>query len=152
MLDDGAGCGQSTGLIKSKHPLVPVTSSDISNGMLETLVQNAEKEGWAGNLRTVVQDAQNLDAFEDCEFSHVFCTFVISFVEDPQEAVQEMVRVVRPGGVVGVNTWGRVSWVPVWETAVQRTKEESNSKAPSLFHPATTNAVEMKKVLGKMWT
>lgn len=146
VLDNGAGSGQLTGLIKSKYPDVPITATDLSKTMLETLEQKSVSEGW-NNTRTIVQDAQNLNELADASVSHVFCTFVINFTEDPQKAVGEMHRVLRPGGVVGISTWSRVSWVACWEAAVRKVQGGSDYHAPLLFHKGTMETDYMEQAM-----
>ncbi|KAK5128090.1 hypothetical protein LTR85_005207 [Meristemomyces frigidus] len=95
--------------------------------MLDSLLQRSQESSWQ-NTETLVQDAQKLDLLEDGTFSHVFCTFVINFTEDPQKAIAEMHRVLRPD----------VSWVPCWEAAVRQVSGDASYTAPALFHEGTT--------------
>lgn len=115
--------------------------------MLDSLGQKATTEGWK-NTRTVVQDAQDLNELSNDSFSHVFCTFVISFTQDPRKAVNEMHRVLRPGGVVGLLSWSRVSWVPCWEAAVRKVQGDAKSDAPLLFHSAMLEIETMREAMG----
>jgi ubiquinone/menaquinone biosynthesis C-methylase UbiE len=46
-----------------------------------------------------VADAQRLD-FPDCSFDTVVCTFSLCSVPDDRRAVEEMRRVLRPGGLL----------------------------------------------------
>lgn len=146
VLDNGAGSGQLTGLIKARYPDIPIVASDISKGMLESLGQKATTEGWR-NTRTAVQDAQDLNELSNDSFSHVFCTFVINFTQDPRKAISEMHRVLRPGGVVGLLTWSRVSWVPCWEAAVRKVQGGAKYEAPLLFHPDTLETETMREAM-----
>ena len=41
--------------------------------------------------------------FDKNQFDVVFCESVIAFVEDKHRAIQECVRVTKPGGYVGLN-------------------------------------------------
>jgi ubiquinone/menaquinone biosynthesis C-methylase UbiE len=42
--------------------------------------------------------------FEDASFDHVCCIGAMLYFEDPDKALREMLRVVRPGGRVAVRT------------------------------------------------
>lgn len=148
VLDNGAGSGQLTGLIKSKYPDVPIVATDLSKGMLETIDKKATSEGWK-NTQTIIQDAQNLDKLSDDSFSHVLCTFVINFTEDPEKTVREMHRVLRSGGVVGIATWSKVSWVSCWQDAVRKVQGSDEYQAPLLFHHGTMDPEFMKEALKK---
>lgn len=144
ILDDGAGGGQLTGLIKGRYPKLPVYATDISQGMLDSLNEKSKDQGWT-DLQTKVQDAQKLDALSNDTFSHVFCTFVTNFTADPAQAVKEMHRVLQPGGVVGLATWSEVSWVKTWEIAVRQLKPDYT--APLLFHAETMKVDGVRKQL-----
>lgn len=133
VLDNGAGSGMMSSILREKYPRLPVTAADVSKGMLDTL---REKHG---NIETKVLNAEDLKGLNDGQFSHVVCTFMVNFLADAAKGVAEMARVARPGGVVGIANWSRVSWVPVWEGAVRRTEGgDGNYKAPSLFHVKST--------------
>lgn len=79
---------------------------DISKRMIERSVERARGEGVGGRVEFVVADAQNLP-FRDGVFDAVVGESIIAFVGDEQGAVSECVRVLKPGGCVGLNeaTW-----------------------------------------------
>ena len=52
-----------------------------------------------------VMDAEHLD-FPDARFDVVTAAFALFFLPDPARAAAEFRRVLRPGGVLGVSTWG----------------------------------------------
>lgn len=61
-----------------------------------------------------------------------------------------MHRVLRPGGVAGIATWSRVSWVPSWQTAVRKTQGgDPDYVAPPLFHTGTTELEWLQTAMGK---
>lgn len=126
-LDNGAGAGMLTTLLKRRDPDSSIVATDISPGMIEGLSQTIKHEAWS-NVTTHVLDAQDLSKLSAGSFSHVLSTFVLNFMASPETACREMYRVARPGGVIGLATWSRVSWVPVWERAVQTLRPEY--KAP----------------------
>jgi ubiquinone/menaquinone biosynthesis C-methylase UbiE len=57
-----------------------------------------------GRARFEVADAQALPFAREA-FDVVASGLVLNFVPEPQQAVTEMRRVVRPGGVVGAYVW-----------------------------------------------
>ncbi len=59
-------------------------------------------------------DAEHL-ALADSRFDVALCGFGVFFFPDPEAAVAEIFRVVRPGGVVAVSTWGRDDERWAWE-------------------------------------
>lgn len=53
-----------------------------------------------------VMDAENLE-FPDARFDALTAAFALFFLPDPARAAAEFQRVLRPGGIVAVSTWGR---------------------------------------------
>jgi ubiquinone/menaquinone biosynthesis C-methylase UbiE len=56
-----------------------------------------------------------MDGIEDGTFSHVLSTFMIQFLPNGQGVVEEMCRILQPGGVLGLGIWDKetdllVSW------------------------------------------
>jgi ubiquinone/menaquinone biosynthesis C-methylase UbiE len=74
---------------------VRLTGVDFSPGMLGIARQRAEGLGRPADLR--LGDAQALD-FPDESFDTVVSTYALCAVPDDRRAVQEMARVLRPGG------------------------------------------------------
>lgn len=51
-----------------------------------------------------VGDAHQLKPFKDGEFSHLLCTEVLEHLSDPAAAINEMYRVLKPGGKLILTT------------------------------------------------
>jgi SAM-dependent methyltransferase len=77
--------------------------------MIERSRERAVREGVADRVEFRVADAQDLP-FEDDLFDAVITESVTAFPEDKRRAVDEYVRVTKPGGYVGLNesTWRKV--------------------------------------------
>ncbi|MBA4263548.1 MAG: dimethylmenaquinone methyltransferase [Comamonadaceae bacterium] len=57
-------------------------------------------------------DAEQLSLADSC-FDAALCAFGLMYLPEPEQAVREMARVVRPGGRVGLAVWGeraRCGW------------------------------------------
>lgn len=101
-----------TGLNLEHYPEdVELVGVDLSAGMLAGARRRVGELGIDVELRT--GDAQDLD-FDDDSFDSVVCTFSLCAVPDDAKAVDEMVRVLRPGGrllladhVIGSPWWLR---------------------------------------------
>jgi ubiquinone/menaquinone biosynthesis C-methylase UbiE len=74
---------------------VTLTGIDLSPAMLEIARRRAAELGVDIDLR--VGDAQALE-FPDGVFDTVVCTLSLCGIPDPQRAIDEMKRVLRPGG------------------------------------------------------
>jgi ubiquinone/menaquinone biosynthesis C-methylase UbiE len=70
--------------------------------MVDLSRERARKQGVADRVEFHVADARDLP-FEDGRFDVAFCESVATFVEDKQQVADELARVVKPGGRVGLN-------------------------------------------------
>ena len=67
-------------------------------------------------IRLQEGDARALP-FEDGQFDALTFTYLLRYVEDPAATLQELARVVRPGGTIASLEFGvpRGVWRPLWE-------------------------------------
>jgi len=105
VLDVGCGVG-ATPVYLAKAYRCQVVGVDIVPRMIERCEERAGREGVADRTEFRVADAQDLP-FDDDTFDAVITESVAAFPEDKQRAVDEYVRVTKPGGFVGLNesTW-----------------------------------------------
>ena len=92
VLEVAVGTGLNLGLYPEQ---VTLTGMDLSPAMLDLARKRAAELGRKVDLR--VGDAQRLE-FDDASFDTVVCTFGLCTVPDDHGVVDEMVRVLRPGG------------------------------------------------------
>jgi len=95
----GAGTAATTIAMEYKCRLVGV---DLLDTMVESAREWAQRRGVTERTEFRVADAQDLP-FEDDRFDVLICESVNTFVPDIDKAAQEYVRVVKPGGYVGLN-------------------------------------------------
>ncbi len=100
VLDVAAGNGNAT--LAAARRWCEVTSTDYVGALLERGRERADAE----RLSVVFQeaDAENLP-FADNSFDAVVSTFGVMFTPDQERAATEMMRVVRPGGKIGMANW-----------------------------------------------
>jgi len=79
-----------------------VISTDYVPDLLEQGLRRAGAEGLAMEAR--VADAENLP-FADEEFDVVLSTFGVMFAPHQARAAAELLRVVKPGGRIGLASW-----------------------------------------------
>lgn len=108
VLDVGSGVGVTPCLIAKRYGC-RVVGVDISERMVERSRERAVREKVANRVEFRVADAQDLP-FTDALFDAVMTESVTSFPKDKQKAVNEYVRVTKPGGYVGLNEsiWWKV--------------------------------------------
>jgi ubiquinone/menaquinone biosynthesis C-methylase UbiE len=90
--------GAGTGLNLPHYPdnLAELVLTEPSPPMVGRLERRAEKAGITGSV-VVAADAERLQ-FGDDSFDTVVSTLVLCTVGDPQQAIREIARVLRPGG------------------------------------------------------
>ncbi len=76
-----------------------VVGVDLTDGMLREGARRIGEAGRDDRIQLVQGKGQQLP-FSDAAFDAVTFTYLLRYVDDPQQAVDEMARVVAPGGVV----------------------------------------------------
>jgi len=100
VLDVAAGNGNAT--LAAAHRFAEVTSSDYVPALLEKGRQRARAEGLEVHFEHA--DAEALP-FADASFDVVLSTFGVMFAPDHARAANEMLRVLRAGGRIGLANW-----------------------------------------------
>jgi SAM-dependent methyltransferase len=100
VLDVGAGTGNAS--IPAAQRGASVTASDLTPELLEAGRQRAEGAGVS--LGWVEADAERLP-FPDASFDVVMSSIGVMFAPHHQAAADELVRVCRPGGTIGLLSW-----------------------------------------------
>jgi len=106
VLDVATGTGRlPLALLRQSGFRGQVIGLDLSRQMLHLAQHKARRQGL--RLCLIRQDAARLP-FADGSFDAVTCVEALEFLADPQESLEEMARVLRPGGVLLVTN--RVNW------------------------------------------
>jgi SAM-dependent methyltransferase len=102
------GCGTGSDLLQfAKHGAV-ATGVDVTTKHVEL----ARKR--IGNLAVVYEaDARHLP-FEDATFDYVYSHGVLHHSDEPEKIVDEMFRVLRPGGRFNVHVYALWSYITLW--------------------------------------
>ena len=100
VLDVAAGSGNAA--IPAARRGARVVASDLTPELLETGREKAEAEGLELEWRQA--DAEALP-FDDAEFDAVISCVGVMFAPHHQAAADELVRVTRPGGRIGLISW-----------------------------------------------
>src|SRR5687767_12487864 len=100
VLDVAAGTGNAS--LPAAERGASVTASDLTPELLEAGRRRAQAAGL--ELEWVVGDAERLP-FEDASFDVVISAIGAMFAPHHQDAADELVRVCRPGGTIGLLSW-----------------------------------------------
>ncbi|MET1021471.1 MAG: methyltransferase domain-containing protein [Arthrobacter sp.] len=115
VLDVASGTGEPGLTAAGLVPGGSVTLVDLSEGMLRVASEKAMVRGLA-NVHVVVGHADALP-FGDGTFDAVLCRFGLMHFPRVSSAVEEMVRVAKPGARISAAVWGRAAENP-WASLV----------------------------------
>lgn len=99
VLDVGCGTGTLIAAIAREQPDAQLAGVDLVPAMLEVARTKLDPE-----VSLQAARAESLP-FEDAAFDLVVSNSVLHFVREPNRALGEMYRVVRPGGRIAVTDW-----------------------------------------------
>ncbi len=137
-------CGQGQ-VMKRRSQLVPLATGDVFElgcggglnqefsqpsqissfsgidphaGLLDDARARASARGWDNTIREGV--GENI-SFRDASFDTVVCTFTLCSVDDPDQVMSEMRRILRPGGRLLFLEHGRTPDVDVarWQDRIE---------------------------------
>lgn len=97
VLDVACGSGTATQVVARRY--CAVTGIDYVPELIDRARQRAEAERLDVDLR--VADAQDLP-FDDASFDVVLSVYGVQFAPDQHQAAEELLRVCRPGGRIGL--------------------------------------------------
>ncbi len=140
ILDAGSGEGRhSWDLMKGPHNIFVL---DLDFEALWTNFKFLRLLEWEGEARgkfcALHGNVQTLP-FQDEIFDHIICSEVLEHVDDEYEAMAELVRVLKPGGTIGVS-------VPTWITETFYWRLDKNYSHPG-GHIRIFRARELRNLL-----
>jgi len=102
------GCGTGCDLLQFAKNGALATGVDITPRHLDLARQRV------GNRATVVRgDGRNLP-FPDASFDFVYSHGVLHHSDEPQQVVQEIFRVLQPGGRFNIHVYALISYFTFW--------------------------------------
>ncbi len=104
-LDAGCGTGTLSRMMCLKG--VQVIAVDGSPKMIECAKN--ESIALSGNITYKLVDTIETLDFQSSSFDHALCSSVIEYVENPEQALCELFRVIRPSGILIVSVPNRLS-------------------------------------------
>ena len=145
MLDVGTGTGQIPIELCRRHPSVHVTAIDMAEEMLRVGQANVDREKLTERIRLQLCDAKRMP-FADASFDAVMSNSIVHHIPEPFAVFKEMVRVVKPGGLLFVRDLLR----PIDETAlrgfVQTYAGDANAHQQKMFADSLHAALTLNEV------
>ena len=129
VLDVAAGNGNAT--LAAARRFAEVVSTDY----VGTLLDRGRERAQADRLAVTFQqaDAENLP-FPDASFDVVLSTFGVMFTPNQERAAQELLRVCRPGGKIGMANWTPESFIGrLFKTIGKYVPPAPGVKSPALW-------------------
>jgi SAM-dependent methyltransferase len=106
VLDVAAGAGNAA--VAAARRFADVTASDYVPALLERGRERAAAERLPVSF--IEADAEALP-FEDASFDVVLSTFGVMFAPNQERAANELLRVCKPGGAIGLANWTPEGWI-----------------------------------------
>jgi 2-polyprenyl-6-hydroxyphenyl methylase/3-demethylubiquinone-9 3-methyltransferase len=113
-----AGCGSGYFARELACAGVDVVGVDAALGMVEESTARAASEPHAARMSFQQVETIERLPFADASFDGVLCSSVIEYVPDYAQALRELSRVLRPGGVLLVTVPNKVAMTRVLERGV----------------------------------
>lgn len=102
------GCGLGNDLSRFARGGAQCTGIDISPAAVELARANFEQRGLKGDFE--VMNGEDM-SFAENQFDVVYCHTVLQFTPDPMRVINEIHRVLKPGGVGYLMATNRRSWL-----------------------------------------
>jgi ubiquinone/menaquinone biosynthesis C-methylase UbiE len=157
VLDVACGTGLATfAAARRVGPHGWVLGTDISGSMVDAARARALQDG-VDNVEFVRKDAEDL-GLADASFHAVLCALGLMYVPDPDIAMREIRRVLRPGGRVVVAVWGKrneCGWSPVFPITEAEVKTDvcplffnlgEEAVMQRLFESARLELTELRRI------
>lgn len=121
-----------------------VLCSDFSAAMVEAVAERVARLGLE-NVETRLLDAQQLDLPDD-GFDLVLCRFGYMLMADPQAALRESARVLRPGGKLVLIVWGTAEQNPWLWLVIKALIDHLNAPPPEPGTPGPFSLGEAERL------
>ena len=129
VIDIAAGNGNAT--LAAARRFALVTSTDYVPALLEKGRVRAAAEGLSVTFREA--DAEALP-FPDASFDAALSTFGVMFTPDHARSAGEMMRVVRPGGRIGLANWTPEGFIgQLFKTIGKHVPPPAGLKSPAMW-------------------
>jgi SAM-dependent methyltransferase len=138
VIDVAAGNGNAS--LAAARRFAEVTSTDYVPALLDQGLRRADADGLSMVAR--IADAEDLP-FDDGAFDVALSTFGVMFAPNPPRAASELLRVIKPGGRIGLASWTPDGFVGQLLRVVGRFVPPPAGLAPPTAWGTETRIVEL---------
>jgi len=109
-----------------------VVAADISPAMLQQLEAGMKENVTAGRVSCAVANGEALPrSWSETKFDVATSLFGLIFFENPRKGLLEMIRVLKPGGCIGIGAWGGAGETPAF-AVIPAVMAELSQQRPSV--------------------
>jgi ubiquinone/menaquinone biosynthesis C-methylase UbiE len=130
--DNACGPGIVTGQILSLpefadgKQLPKIHATDISAAMIRALMSRAVRDAWPhGVVKAEAMDSMDLCGIKSETFTHSYMAAAIFIVPDATEALKEVWRTLKPGGVAFVTSFEDLEYMEIFRDANKAVRSEA---------------------------
>ncbi len=124
------GCGVGLDLVRFARAGAIVTGVDLAEVSIDLARRNFAQEELAADLR--IMDGENLQ-FEDASFDVAYAHGVLQYTADAQKMINELHRVLRPGGEAIMMVYNKVSWLNLLSKVMKVELEHEDAPMLQLY-------------------
>lgn len=132
------GCGAGVDLVRFARGGAHVTGVDLAESSIRLATQNLAHQHLAARL--LVADGEQLPFGAD-RFDYVFAHGVVQYSNDGRRLVDEVRRVLKPGGTAVFQVYNRVSWLNALSKLMKVDLEHEDAPVLRKYSPAEFRAV-----------
>ncbi|MBL8793816.1 MAG: class I SAM-dependent methyltransferase, partial [Planctomycetia bacterium] len=145
VLDVGAGTAQIPIAVCQQAPSIRIVAIDLAEHMLALGRANVRAAGLEAHISLERQDAKRL-SYANGAFGAVISNSIVHHIPEPRRVLAEMVRVLRPGGVLFVRDLLRPDDVATLNRLVQTYAGDANSHQQKMFAESLHAALTLAEV------
>lgn len=142
-------CGTGTALIPielARRPIdTRIVASDLSEEMLKVAGCNVDRAGLSACITLQREDGKAM-SFADASFDAVISNSLIHHIPDPQPVFIEMVRVLRPGGILFIRDLLRPDSLAQLDALVEQHTVGATDRQRALFQDSLHAALTLDEV------
>ncbi|REJ95019.1 MAG: class I SAM-dependent methyltransferase [Planctomycetota bacterium] len=150
ILDVGTGTAQIPIELARQQPALQITAIDLAEEMLKLGERNVASAGLGGVIMLERIDAKSMP-YDDAAFDVVMSNSIVHHIPEPWTVFREMLRVLKPGGLLFVRDLLRPESTEEIERLVKTYAGDENAHQQQLFrqsfHAALT-VEEMRELIG----
>ena len=146
ILDFGCGTAEIPILLCQKSMDLQVLAVDASVEMLEAARIEVEMGGVVGQVELAHADCKSMDGYESDSVPTVISNSLIHHVPDPQPVLEQMSRIVEPGGRVFVRDLARPASESDLEDLVTRHAGGESAFAQQLLRQSLHAALTLEEI------